>query len=201
MRSTYRSLPSLAVALTVLLTAATAPAAVIDFSSGAYTPPSDTPYQEDGFSFDVPAGNHADCGPLFWIASPGVYCWHNGGGNVVVQNPVTLSFGGAPFDLVSFDVAADPFGQNPGLPAFTLEITSSAGSLMVDGNALGTVVLNWLGITSATFEVNDDPACASDGCRHNGVIDNVVVNGRVPEPALALLSLAVAGACLRRGRS
>jgi hypothetical protein len=33
------------------------------------------------------------------------------------------------------------------------------------------------------------------------VIDNVVVNGRVPEPALALLSLAVAGACLRRGRS
>jgi hypothetical protein len=199
MRRCCRSLSSLAAVLVFLIAAATARAAVIDFSSGAYTAPLDTPYQEDGFSFSVPAGNHTDCGGnVFPIQTQ--YCWHNGGGNVVVQNPVTLSFGGAPFDLISFDVAADLFGQNPLLSPFTLEINSSAGSLMVDGNALGTVVLNWLGITSATFEVNDDPSCTADACRHSGMIDNVVVNGRVPEPALALLSIAISAACCRRLR-
>jgi hypothetical protein len=40
--------------------------------------------------------------------------------------------------------------------------------------------------------VNDDPLCAADACRHNGVIDNVVLDA-VPEPAaLALLACGIA---------
>lgn len=152
-------------------------AVTVDFSSNAYTPSLDAVYAEDGFTFSVPAGNHADCGPAgaaaFGVTPFLVYCWHNGGGNPVVDNSVTLDFGGAAFDLISFDIVADPFGQNQARPPFTVDLISSLGMVTVSGDTPATITLNWANITSVTMKVNDDPACTVDACRHNGVIDTL----------------------------
>jgi hypothetical protein len=190
----------------VLLAAATASGLTIDFSSGTYTTvvagqPGGV-YEEGGFSFAVQAGNHTDCAPTSGFGVPvGTYCFHNGGGNLNFPTVVTLSAGGAAFDFNSFDIVADPFNQNLALPPFTITISSSAGSVAVDGNSVGTVALNWIGVTSVTLVVNDDPTCNADSCRHNAAIDNVVLNQAVPEPrALALLTLAVASRFVGRLR-
>jgi hypothetical protein len=183
-------------------------AVTVDFSSGVYTPPLDAVYTEDGFMFSVPAGNHTDCGPLgaaaFGITPFRVYCWHNGGGNSVVDNDVTLDFGGAAFDLISLDIVADPFGQNQALPPFTVDFVSSAGVVTVAGQTPATINLNWTNITSVIMSINDDPTCTVDACRHDGVIDNVVLNNvptitAIPEPAtLALLSAGLVGLLVAR---
>ena len=175
---------SLVAALTLLgLSALAHSAAVvnIEFTDGAYTPPLDAVYTEDGFTFSVPDGNHTDTGPLgagaFGITPFLVYGWHNGGGNAVVDNDVLLERGGAAFDLVSLDTVDDIFGQNQVNPEpFTIDFISSAGDmLMVDGNDIQTIGFGWTGITSVTMSVNDAPGCILDTCRHNALIDNVVL--------------------------
>ena len=166
----------------------------IDFSSHTYIPPNDSAYIEDRFRFQiVGAETHSDCGPtvgaaIFGVTPFLVYCWHNGGGNTSIDRNAAVTFSDGSFDLISLDIAIDPHGENQGRPPFTMDLTSSAGSVTIAGNVPATITLNWQNISSFTMSINDAPGCVLDSCRHNAVIDNVVLNDvpttpSVPEPS------------------
>jgi len=196
----------LATAMVSLGLASTAQAGMvsIDFVDGAYSTvgtPNDPgglgyfdTYTEDGFQFQVPGGNHVD-GVFTGTPTPnGLLQWHEVGDNTS-NNVITLSFGGAAFDLVS--VTLDPnhdFGSN------VVTVSSSAGTTDI-GGASGLYNLNYLNVTSVTFDnVDDNSGFLS-------YLSQVVVNvdmAAVPEPSsMALLltgAIGLAGYGWRRKR-
>jgi hypothetical protein len=165
------------VGIVFLLFSSVATATTIDFTSGSYNGVGSL-YIEDGFSFTTPAGNHTDC----IDPTSGGYCWHDGGGNPVFENNVTLSFGGAQFSLNSIETiffASSPTGDNNGLT-----LSSISGGVPVNLN-LAPNDYNVHGVTgfdNVTFVTLSLPNLA--GFFPGEIeIDNVIVSA-VPIPAV-----------------
>lgn len=156
----------------------------LDFNSGVTT--GNMSYLEDGFTFAVDStGNHFDNN---WIGAMG---FHNGPGNSVNDNNLTLSFGGAAFDLLDIDIS-NIYGDG------TLELTGSNGSSFVS-SALGLQSVNFYNVTSVSFSAIDSEPTRWGGASWNGItVDNVPTNS-IPEPtSVALFGLALAGFGLAR---
>ncbi|HEY9881758.1 MAG TPA: VCBS domain-containing protein [Leptolyngbyaceae cyanobacterium] len=102
-------------------------------------------YSEDGFTFTA-TGNHTDSGNQLY--------WHDGGANPG-DNDIIMSFGGAPFSILSMDILSQS-----GFQIFTNNGTFTASQT---GTNIAVGLNN---ITTATFETNDWGA----------IIDNLVVS-------------------------
>jgi len=136
----------------------------IGFSSGVFSsvaPGGFGPntYTESGFQFQTPlaASNHFDS-----IGS-GSLSWHEGPVNTV-DNIILSGFGGATFNLSSFDVSLN---FSPGMT-----LTGSNGqTFVVPAGATGTFTPNINGVTSVTWDIAG--SVFSSGFIS---IDNVVLN-------------------------
>jgi len=189
------SVPALAITfcIGVLTEVQAAPILIdFDFGSGVYSSQGSVigtnTYTEDGFQFQTPLvnGSHFDSQPP--ALNKPFLVFHEGFSNLV-NNIVTLSFGGSAFDFTSFDLILDAPSQTTG-PNPAMTVTASDGqTLSTTSGFAGTVLAGWGGISSVTFDI-----VGVNGFAGTIAMDNVVLNdnaGTVPEPAT--LSLLVAG--------
>ena len=173
-------------------------ASTIDFSSGNYTDLGNAQsYSEAGYTFTTGLNDHFDSNtfpgnPIL----PGVpYLVFHESANNPTNNVVTLDFGGAVFDFLSFDLVNQPeiFAFNPIINPQMTVIGSNGSSLVTPfGSApgfSGTVNSGFLGVTSVTFDINSNSTLAG-----NVLMDNVVVRpSAVPLPAAFFLFLSAFG--------
>jgi len=145
---------------------------VSNYSGGMADEPST--YAKSGFTFTVPDGNHLDPFTATDCDILEVLCWHDGESNTIVDNILTLSFGGDPFDLLELD-----FGNNRGTT--NLIVTSSTGDTMTINVGMA-IAFNWTDITFVTFDIPDDTGTSAT----IPFLDNVVVRTvGEPPPTLA----------------
>jgi len=152
----------------------------LDFTSGTYT--SNTSYSEDGFTLAVDStGNHFDQG---WSGAIG---FHNGPANLVSDNNLTLSFGGAAFDFLDIDMSNF---NNDG----RLELIGSDGSNFIS-STLGLQSVSFYNVTSVSFSIRDRSETVFGGVSWNNItVDFGSTGTSIPEPtSVALLGLALAG--------
>ena len=183
----------------VLVSAMTqASATTIDFSSGNYTNLGNAQsYSESGYTFTTGLNDHFDSNtfpgnPIL----PGVpYLIFHESANNPTNNFVTLDFGGAIFDFLSFDLINEPaiFAFNRIINPQMTVIGSNGSSLVTPLGAApgfsGTVNAGFLGITSVTFDINSNSTSAG-----NVLMDNVVVRpSSVPLPAALFLFVSAFG--------
>jgi hypothetical protein len=177
----------------------------IDFSSGVYSsvsPGLDNFYTEDGFSIYTPDADHFDSGPngpLTPVGRP-FLVFHEGSANPV-NNLITLDFGGAAFDFLSFDLLIDPTVINTTNPA--MAVTASDGSTLNTTNGfIGTYTPGWTNVTWVTFDIITSSNCCNVNM-DNLVLDNQIV-ASVPEPSVfdllasGLVALIIFGGLSRR---
>lgn len=184
----------------LFLSALPAAAITLDFESGTYnlTGPNQV-YEEAGYTFSTPNGNHFDSNnsPLNTVFPGGLphLVFHEAANNPV-NNLVTLSFGGALFDLISFDLVFNQAvrNRNPAINPIMTILGSGGQSLQTPSNGfLGTVnTPGFTGVSFVTFDINFNSTLAG-----NVILDNVQVQASgvppVPVPASAyLLVLGVA---------
>jgi len=157
----------------------------LDFTSGVTVGTGNelTSYTEDGFTLVADlAGNHFDDN-----YDGGAMGFHNGMDNFFDRNTLTLSYGGAEFDVLDIDISSlYNFGR--------LELTGSDDSYFVS-SALGQQVVSIKNVTSVTFSIKNFSDSASSGAAWNGMTVDVASTGNsIPEPtSIALVGLALAG--------
>ena len=187
------------VSLSLVLVASQASALTLDFSSGVYTNLGNAQaYSESGYTFTTGLNDHFDSNtfPGNQIL-PGVpyLVFHESASNPT-NNVVTLDFGGAAFDLLSFDLINEPaiFKFNPIINPQMNVVGSNGSSLVTPFGAApgfsGTVIAGLMGVTSVTFDIILNSTAAG-----NVLMDNVSVRpSAVPLPSIALLFLSAFGA-------
>ena len=177
--TTARRACIVASATLALCAAAPSMAATIDFSSGTYdlTGPNQV-YKEQCYSFATRVGGHFDSNtsPANPIV-PGVpYLVFHESANNLVNNLITLTFGGAAFDFLDFDLIYDTpiltFNPNINPP---MTVLGSGGQSLITPFAgspgfIGTVSAGFTNVTSVTFDINLNSTSAG-----NVLLDNVVV--------------------------
>lgn len=152
----------------------------LDFTTGVNT--GITSYSEDGFTLAVDSvGNHFDDN---WSGAMG---FHNGPGNSVNDNNLTLSFGGAVFDFLDIDMSNF---NNDG----RLELIASDGTNFIS-STLGQQNVNFFNVTSVSFSIRDRSENIFGGASWNNItVDFNSAGNSIPEPtSVALLGLALAG--------
>lgn len=204
----FPSVPALAA--TLVLTGTMAQATVIGFETGTYAQlPANQTYSEAGYTFTTGLNDHFDSndfpGNTVFPGGLPYLVFHEAEANPT-NNIVTLDFGGAAFDLLRFDLATDPrvLQRNPVInPAMTI-MGSSGATMTSTAGLVGQVDVNFLNVTSVTFDI-----IGMSSRSGNVILDNVVVRPAsrpttIPLPAsgwLLLAGLGAVGMVLRRRRS
>lgn len=184
-----------------------AQATTIDFETGAYAQnPTDQTYTESGYTFTTGLNDHFDSndfpGNTVFPGGLPFLVFHEAANNPT-NNIVTLDFGGAAFDLLSFDLvdSAAVRARNPVInPVMTID-GSDGSSLNNVAGFVGTVDVGFLNVTSVTFDILINATAAG-----NVLLDNVVVRpamgnpNPVPLPATGLLLPFALGALALVGR-
>lgn len=156
----------------------TAWAVTVTFDFRATDELSLTEYTEDGMTFSTPTAHFHNLG----AGTADVLYFHSHGGDSFL----VMSLGGAPFDLISLDVALVTSFSSSTLPT----LTASNGSVVGAPWTMGTFVfpVGWAGITSVVWRV-EDPVLGSETM----AIDNLVFSSAVLVLQPASLFLVGAG--------
>ncbi|MCP5116753.1 MAG: PEP-CTERM sorting domain-containing protein [bacterium] len=182
----------------------------IDFSSGAYStvpPGSNNVYMESGFTFSTPPGTntHFDSG-TGGLCCPTVLVFHESANNFA-NNRITLDFGGAAFDILSFDLVLDPailaFNPviNPIMDIMASDGRTAASPFATGQGFQGTVNLNWGNITSVTFDIRTNSTAVGNVLMDNVRLDDDPSGAAVPEPTtFALVALGLVAVAFNRRR-
>lgn len=189
-----------------LFSVTSAQAITLNFSNGTYaqTPTAQT-YTEAGFTFTTGVGNHFDSNgfPANTVFPGGIpsLVFHEAANNRT-NNRVVLTFGGAAFDFLGFDLVSDArvLARNPRINP-VMSVTGSNGSTFntpagSGAGFVGTVSASMLGVTSVAFDILSNTTLAG-----NVIMDNVVVRpsgvqppvNPIPIPPTFLLLASVVG--------
>lgn len=176
-----------AIAGLTLSSAVQATPLILDFNSGVTLGSPVTSYSEDGFTLTADSGNYMQDN-----YGNGAMGFYDGPTNLVYNNDLILSYGGASFDLLDIDLS---YFFNNG----EVELIGSDGSKFAS-SIIGKQDVNFHDVTSVTFSMKFNDNFGYRGVAWNDITVDIASPGNsIPEPtSVALFGLALVGFSLSR---